>query len=95
MAIDANRQRREHTRRAAWLRLIGGVGLVWVFAFMLAAWGQRLVPVAELHDFVEERGIDASALFYTESEAFDPVALTLHNSFQFGDGRAAGDSSAP
>jgi hypothetical protein len=95
MASDATQQRREPSRRAAWLRLIGAVGLVWAFAFLLAAWGQRLAPVAELHGFVEERGIDASALFYTESEAFDPVALTLHNSFRFGDGRAAEDSSAP
>jgi len=95
MTLDAIQQRREPSRRAAWLRLLGGVGLVWAFVFVLAAWGQRLAPVAELHGFIEERDIDASALFYTESEEFGPVPLTLHNSFRYGAGRAADASPAP
>lgn len=95
MTRDAIRQRHEPPRRAAWLRLLAGLGLVWSFAFALATWGQRFAPVAELHRCVEERGIDASALFYTESEAFEPVALTLHNRFRFWDERAAAAAAAP
>jgi len=72
-----------------------GLGLVWAFVFLVAAGGQRFAPVAELHGFVEERGIDASALFYTDSEEFGPVPLTLHNIFRFGDGRAADESTPP
>ena len=95
MTADAIQQRREPSRRAAWLRLLGGLGLVWAFVSLLAAGGQRFAPVAELHGFVEERGIDASALFYTDSEEFGPVPLTLYNTFRFGDGRAADGSSPP
>ena len=70
-------------------KTLAGVGFVWGFIFVLAPWAQRLGPIAEIHGCIEERGIDATALFYTESEAFGPVQLTLHNGL-----RLAG-SSAP
>jgi len=52
-----------------WAALGAGCFGIWLFVFVLAPWLQGFGPVATLHTFIEERGIDATPLFYSESEA--------------------------
>ena len=55
-------------RGSRWARFLAGLLLILLFAFgVIPAW-QRLGPVREVRDAIRSRGIDATALLYTESE---------------------------
>ena len=67
---------------SAWARLLLGLAVLWAIVFRLGPWLQGYAPIAQLHDFIEEREIDATALFYTDSDEFGDVALTIHNTLR-------------
>jgi hypothetical protein len=54
-----------------------------MFAFGVIPAVQRLGPVREVREAVEDSGIDASALFYTESEVSSQAESSLRNSLKY------------
>jgi hypothetical protein len=59
-------QKRPSSVMFRWLKLCFGFFLVWVFMFVLAPAIEKLPHVKPLAQFIEDTGIDASALYYTE-----------------------------
>lgn len=53
---------------AKWTALICGFCLVWLFILVVAPLFQKIEMVNTLTTYIEETGIDASALYYTEVE---------------------------
>ena len=51
-----------------WGALLLSMGLIGLFMFGIAPLGHRLPAIQRLAGFIEESGIDASALYYTEVE---------------------------
>ncbi|OHB67875.1 MAG: hypothetical protein A2V70_03315 [Planctomycetes bacterium RBG_13_63_9] len=66
-----------------WAGLLAGLATMGVFVFVIAPAVQHWRPVWAVHTFVEERGIDASALFYTESEEFGRVQRHMQDAMRF------------
>lgn len=52
-----------------WSAFLGGLGLMWAFMFVIAPWGMRFEPVRTLTAYIEETGINASALYWSEVES--------------------------
>ncbi len=63
-----------------WGRLLAGLLCVWLFMFVLAPGLRRVPPVEAALDCVRERGIDATALFYTESAPFTVAEVEIRES---------------
>ena len=66
-----------------WLGLFLGFFLVWVFMFVLGPWIQEHPAVKPLAEFIEESGIDASALFYTEVEEASIAELNMRSTMKY------------
>ena len=66
-----------------WIGLLAGVATMGLFVFVVAPVAQRWEPVRAVHAFADDRGIDASALFYTESEAFGRVQRHMQDARRF------------
>ncbi|HAK61129.1 MAG TPA: hypothetical protein DCO77_12250 [Nitrospiraceae bacterium] len=67
-----------------WSTLLFGIVLVWLFMFVIAPWIQKSPSVKPLADFIEESGIDASALFYTEVEEASDAELYMRSTLKYG-----------
>jgi hypothetical protein len=57
--------------------------LVWIFMFVIAPAIQNTSAVKPLADFIEESGIDASALFYTEVEESSEAELHMRSTMKY------------
>ena len=66
-----------------WLQLVLCFALIGTFVFVLAPLGQLFEPVKTLHEYIEERGIDATPLYYTESEEFSVAQLHMDSTNRF------------
>ncbi|MBL7224398.1 MAG: hypothetical protein ISS72_11140 [Candidatus Brocadiae bacterium] len=73
--------RRGWTRR--WGKLAAGLLLIWAVVFWLAPWLQRFGPVKRVHESVRERGIDATALVYTEVEEFADADCHVRDALRY------------
>lgn len=62
-----------------WAALILLFLLVGAFMFVLAPWIQRSEWVRPLADYIEETGIDAEALFYTEVEEAAEAEMNMRH----------------
>jgi len=69
--------------RYRWARFLAGVLLILVFAFGIIPGVQRLGPVREVHDAIQQSGIDPTALFYTESEVSSEAELSIRNALKY------------
>ena len=54
-----------------------------VFAFGVIPLLQRLGPIREVREATRNQGIDASALFYTESDAFSEAEASIRNAMRY------------
>lgn len=66
-----------------WAGLMLGVTGLLLFIFVIAPWIQQWGPVNTLHTFVREQGIDATPLFYTESEESSVAEQHLRDAARF------------
>jgi hypothetical protein len=66
-----------------WARFFAGVLVILAFAFGVLPAVQRLGPVREVHDAIQESGIDATALFYTESEMSSDAEASIRNALRY------------
>lgn len=80
--VGYGRQRPSNKGRK-WLALSAWLFLIWVFMFILAPWMQKSQAVKPLADFIEEREIDASALYYTEVEEASVAELNIRSGIEY------------
>ena len=66
-----------------WAALFLCFFLVWVFMFVIAPWIEKMPAVRPLAEFIEESGIDASALFYTDVEEASEAELNMYNTMKY------------
>ncbi len=67
-----------------WGAFAGWVFLIWFFIFAAAPWLIRQVPAIKvLANYIEESGIDAGAIYYTEVEEVGEADLAVRNTFRF------------
>ena len=80
-ALDG--QKRPSNVILRWLGLFFGFFLVWIFMFVIAPWIQESPAVRPLADFIEETGIDAGALYYTEVEEASEAELHMRHALKY------------
>ncbi len=66
-----------------WLRFVCSVLLIILFMFFLAPWLQKVPSIRTLSRYIEESGIDAGAVYYTEVEEVGDADLAVRNTFRF------------
>ena len=64
-------------------RLLGGLVLILLFIFYVAPWMTGLPMLRPLTGFIEERGIDAGALYYTDLEEFAEAEAQMSNTMMY------------
>ena len=69
------------TRR--WGALAGGLLALYALVFWVAPWLQHFGPVSSVHECVRERGIDATALVYTEVEEFSDADCHMRDTLRY------------
>jgi hypothetical protein len=78
MTVETEQPKASIIRRTGGLLL--GIGAIMVFMFVIAPYFDDKPYVKTLVDFIEYRGIDASALYYTEIEEFSTASIFMNNS---------------
>ena len=71
--IDRKSTQRDRLRN--WSRLILAVACIWFFAAVVAPLMQQTPWIHDVHRAADETGIDATGLFYTETEVFSEAEL--------------------
>ena len=66
-----------------WARLFFSIVVIWAFMFIVAPWVAKAPVVEPIISFIEENGIDASALYYTDIEEFSEAGIHMENTMNF------------
>ena len=74
--------------RQRWTRFLVGVLMIFLFAFGVIPRVQRLGPVRDVHEAIQKSGIDATALFYSESEVSSEAEASIRNALRYAPRRA-------
>ena len=69
--------------RRRWSRLAAGVLAILLFAFVAIPSLQRVSAVREVREGIQRAGIDATALFYTESEAASEAEASIRDAMRY------------
>jgi len=62
---------------------MAGVLTILLVVFVVIPGLQRLGPIREVRDAIERSGIDATALFYTESEVSGEAESSIRNAIKY------------
>ena len=77
-----------------WSRFVVGLALILLLAFGIVPGLQRWGPVDDVRGAIRASGVDASALFYTESEMSCEAEMSIRNALKYagfqGDSTPAG-----
>ena len=65
------------------VKMLLSFGCIIIFMMVLAPEADNLQLVKPVVDKIDERGIDASALFYTEIDEFSEAELTISTSLKY------------
>ncbi len=77
---------RDHERTRAfrkWAALAVSLFVMWLFLFVIGPYFLKTPAIAPLADFIEERGIDAGALYYTDIEEFSEADINMNNTMHY------------
>lgn len=83
---------RQHPSRAsadppggsyAWLKLLVGLALVIFFMFVIAPLGDHVPGFHSMFQFIEEKNLKATALYYTDIDEFGEAAVSIRNSLEY------------
>lgn len=66
-----------------WAAFAAGIFLIWLFMFVIAPWLQRSPAIKPLADFVNESGINASALYYTGVEEVGDADMNIRSTMTY------------
>ena len=64
-------------------RLFFGISLILFFMFGIGPLLDEMPYIRPMVPFIEEREIDATALYYTESEEFSEAAINMRSSMDY------------
>ena len=76
-----------------WSRFLIGVLAIMVLAFGVIPAVQRVGPVRDMHQAIERSGIDATALFYTESDVSSEAESSIRNALTYPAGLPPGPAA--
>jgi hypothetical protein len=68
---------------ARWPRFVVGLAVLMLFAFGALPALQRWGPVRDLRDAIQSSGTDATALFYTESDASCEAEMSIRDALEY------------
>ena len=74
---------RNGTSPGAWFRLGLGILAIIFFMFGVAPVLSSFRPIGELTRFIETRGMDAGAYWWSDSEEYAPSWLLIHDSLKY------------
>ncbi|NQT21262.1 MAG: hypothetical protein HQ592_16255 [Planctomycetes bacterium] len=80
--------------RRRWARFLTGLLGIMLFAFGAIPALERLGPVREVRDATRKAGIDATALFYTESDVSGEAEASIRNAITYSARRKCASSVA-
>ena len=66
-----------------WLHLALGLFLLWAFIFVLGPMLQKIPDVGTLSKYINESGIDAGALYYTEVKEVGESEQAIRDTLRF------------
>jgi hypothetical protein len=66
-----------------WAALVGCIVGLLLFFFVVGPFFLEMPAIAPLANFIEERGIDAGALYYTDIEEFSEANINMENTMQY------------
>lgn len=66
-----------------WSRFLLGVSLILFFMFGIGPLLDKMPYIQPMVQFIEEREIDATALYYTEIEEFSEAAINMENTMDY------------
>lgn len=78
-----------------WARFAAGVVVILLFAFVAIPALQRVGPVREVREAIERADIDATALFYTESDVSSEAEAAIRNAMRYSAHRADCPAASP
>ena len=81
--VIMDRRTRPYEKAKRWARFFLALMLVWIFMFVVAPLLEKTPAVKPLVDFIEETGIDATALFYTEVEESGDAETHMRNTMDY------------
>jgi hypothetical protein len=67
----------------SWLKLLGGLALVLLFMYVIAPLGKHLPGFDSMFQFIDQKGLRATALYYTDIDEFGEAAVTLRNNREY------------
>ena len=65
------------------LLLLASIAAILVFMFLLAPAGTQLPGFRPIVEFIDERGIEANAYYYTEVEEFSEAEINLNHTMNY------------
>ena len=74
---------RTTTQARRWARFLGASLVILIFAFVIIPGLQRLGPIREVRQAIQRSGIDATALFYTESDVSSDAEASIRDAMQY------------
>ena len=83
MAYGKTGSKSRKSRIKGVVHLFGFIALVLGFILFFAPFLDRVPSIQPLIQFIDERDIDATALFYTEIEEFSDAAIYMNNTLMF------------
>ena len=73
-----------------WARFAAGLAGILLLAFVVIPALQRLQPIREVRAAIQAAGIDATALFYTESDVSAEAEAAIRNAIRYAPYRPVG-----
>ena len=66
-----------------WAGLFIGIFIIWLLMAYVGPWGQKAESLRPLMEFIEERGIDATAYYYTDIEEFAEAEINITHTMRY------------
>lgn len=66
-----------------WARLFISLFIIWLLMFYIAPWGRQTAMFKPVMDLIEERGINATSYYYTDSEEFAEAEVQITHSLRY------------
>jgi len=63
--------------------LFVGILVIWILMAYIGPWGRQTASLRPIMNFIEERGIDATAYYYTGIEEFAEAEINITHSMRY------------
>jgi hypothetical protein len=66
-----------------WIALFIGILILWLLMAYVGPWGRQTETLRPIMEFIEERGIDATAYYYTDIEEFAEAEMNITHTMRY------------